>query len=346
MKTYSTTAAIALVLSGLCAIEAVAAEPAYFDNRSDAADVVRSLYNAINRQEYARAWDYFGETKPAKTFQDFAKGYETTARVDLETGPVSSDGAAGSIFYNVPVAIRAVGTDGAERVFAGCYTARQVNAAIQEPPFTPIQLEKGTLQPAEGTLADALPKQCGDTPPVETDAVAAHAKQLFALDYQGQCDTSDEREDAALAYSIAYHNKSDAADTPASEARLFRFFCNMAAYNESHVYYLWTESDGLRQQHFATPELDIRYENDNSEGKVESLSIIGYRSEAELVNSGFDDKTMSVASHAKWRGVGDASSDGLWIFRDGAFSLIKYDVDASYDGEINPETVLDYHTGP
>lgn len=346
MRTFSTSAALAMALIGLCSIEARAAEPAYYDDRSDAADLVRSLYNAVNRKEYARAWDYFGEAKPAKTFQDFVKGYATTARVDLETGPVSSDGAAGSIFYNVPVAIRAVAADGTEKVFAGCYTARQVNAAIQEPPFTPIQLEKGTLEPADGTLADVLPRQCGDTPPPETDAVATHVKQLFALDYQGLCDTSDEREDAALAYTISYHNKSDAADAPASEARLFRFFCSMGAYNESHVYYLWTENDGLRQQHFATPELDIRYENNDTEGKVESLSVIGYRSEAELVNSAFDDKTMSIASHSKWRGVGDASSDGLWIFRDGAFSLVKYDVDASYDGEINPETVLDYHTGP
>ena len=37
---------------------------------------------------------------------------------------------------------------------------------------------------------------------------------------------------------------------------------------------------------------------------------------------------------------------GTWLFRDGAFSLVQYDVDASYDGEINPETVLDYNTAP
>ena len=36
----------------------------------------------------------------------------------------------------------------------------------------------------------------------------------------------------------------------------------------------------------------------------------------------------------------------LWIFRNGDFSLVKYEVDASYDGEINPETVLDYDTAP
>ena len=32
------------------------------------------------------------------------------------------------------------------------------------------------------------------------------------------------------------------------------------------------------------------------------------------------------------------------MFRDGEFTLVRYDVDASYDGEINPETVLDFQT--
>ena len=41
-----------------------------------------------------------------------------------------------------------------------------------------------------------------------------------------------------------------------------------------------------------------------------------------------------------------ASCKETWIFRDGEFTLMKYDVDASYDGEINPETVLDYEPRP
>ncbi|PWK67616.1 DUF1176 domain-containing protein [Aminobacter sp. AP02] len=346
MRTYSIPTASALVLTGLSCLHALAAETPYLDDRSDAAAVVRSLYNAVNRQEYGRAWDYFGETKPAKDFETFVKGYEATGRVDVETGAVSSEGAAGSIFYNVPVAIRAVGKDGSEKIFAGCYTARQVNGSIQEPPFTPIQLDKGTLKPAEGTLADALPKQCGDAPPVETDAVFDLARKTFAASHQAQCDTAKESDDAALSYKISYHNKTDAADAAPSQARLFRFFCQMGAYNKTHVYYLWNEADGLTEQHFATPELDIHYENDNSEGKLESVAIIGYRSEGALVNSSFDETTMTILSHNKWRGVGDASSGGTWIFRDGAFALIQYDVDASYDGEINPETLLDYNTGP
>lgn len=346
MKTSSITAVATLAVTGLWWVQAISAEAPYLDDRSDPAAVVRSLYNAVSRQEYARAWDYFGDAKPAKDFDAFVKGYAETGRVDVETGAVSSEGAAGSIFYNIPVAIRAVGSDGAEKVFAGCYTARQVNASIQEPPFRPIQLEKGELKPAEGNLVDVLPAKCGDAPPVRTDAVFDLAKKLFASSHQAKCDTAKEGEDAALSYAISYHNKADAADAAPSQARLFRFFCSMGAYNESHVYYLWNEAEGLRELHFAVPDLDIHYENDNSDGKLEGVDIIGFRSEGELVNSSYDEKTMSLTSNAKWRGVGDASTDGLWIFRDGDFSLVKYDVDASYDGEVNPETILDYNTGP
>lgn len=340
------TAVATLALTAFWSLQAISAEAPYLDDRSDPAAVVRSLYNAVSRKEYARAWDYFGEAVPAKDFEAFAKGYEATERVDVETGAVSSQGAAGSIFYNIPVAIRAVGTDGSVKVFAGCYTARQVNASIQEPPFKPIHLEKGSLKPAEGDLADALPKQCGDILPPATDAVFDLARKLFVASHKDQCDSAMEGDDVALSYRISYHNQTDAAEAPASEARLFRFLCTMGAYNEAHVYYLWNETDGLNELHFATPELDIRYENENSDGKVESVNIIGYRSDGQLVNSSYDEKTMSIVSHSKWRGVGDASSDGLWIFRNGAFSLVKYEVDASYDGEVNPETLLDYNSGP
>ena len=64
------------------------------------------------------------------------------------------------------------------------------------------------------------------------------------------------------------------------------------------------------------------------------------------MNSGYDEDTKTITSYSKWRGVGDASSAGTWIFRNGEFALVKYEVDASYDGEINPETVIDFDMAP
>ncbi len=97
---------------------------------------------------------------------------------------------------------------------------------------------------------------------------------------------------------------------------------------------------------FATPELDIRYEHDDTNGKVDSMQIIGYTAASQLMNSSFDADTRTITAMNKWRGVGDAASSGAWMFRNGDFTLVKYDVDASYDGKIDPKTVLDYQTGP
>ena len=102
----------------------------------------------------------------------------------------------------------------------------------------------------------------------------------------------------------------------------------------------------MRQLHFATPELDIRYENDDFEGKVQSINIIGYTAAHQLLNSGYSAETKSIDSSSKWRGIGDASSIGRWIFRDGDFTLVKYEVDAAYDGKVSHETVLDFDTRP
>ncbi len=348
MRAVPVALAVAAFASAVSLMPSFAAETSYIDDRSSATALVNSLYNAVNRHEYARAWDYFGETKPSADFNSFAAGYEAIERIEIMTGNVASEGAAGSTFYYVPVAILSIAEDGSEKVFAGCYTARLVSPQIQEPPFRPLHLEKGSLQPADANFEDAVPAGCPDAPsPENNDTVLQQAQAAFSATH-GDCEpaSAPEGETAPLSYMIPYRYKADADDQLMREARLFRFFCSMGAYNITHLYYLQSERQGLRELQFATPDIDIRYEDDNSDGKVDSVNIVGYLAADRLVNSSFDESTQSISSHSLWRGVGDTSSSGLWIFRDGDFTLVKYEVDASYDGEINPQTVLDYDTAP
>lgn len=343
-------ALLAATVSMVFALSA-AAETVYLDNRSDADSLVRSLYNAINRQEYSRAWEYFGDVKPAKDFSSFVAGYEQTTEVEVVTGDAGVEGAAGSTYFNIPVAILARNKDGSEAVFAGCYTARLANPQVQEPPFSGLHIEKGALKPAKGPLAEALPASCGDGPaPAPKDAALEQARAAFVATHAAQCNSlSPDKDDGATEpddYTINFHGSHDAESDPERKARLFRFFCTAGAYNEVHVYYLANDAGEVRELHFATPELDIHYEGGNSEGKVEAVNVVGYRAVGELLNSSFDEATRTITSHGKWRGTGDAASSGTWLFRDGDFSLVQYDVDASYDGEVNPQTVLDYNTAP
>lgn len=145
-------------------------ENPYYDDRSTAAAVIESLYNAINREEYLRAWSYFehddalGQDALVADFEQFAAGYAETETVSLLVGPEMTEGAAGTVYYAIPVAIHAVGRDGASAGFAGCYTLKLAQPTIQAtPPFRPLAIMAGQLEPAEGELEAILPAQC-ETP--------------------------------------------------------------------------------------------------------------------------------------------------------------------------------------
>ena len=322
--------------------------PPYLDDRSDATALLRSYYNAINRKEYARAWGYFGDDKPARDFDAFARGYADTDSVELRTGTASEEGAAGSVYFQLPVAIRATGADGADKVFAGCYVARLADPGVQADDFHPMHIVSGVLKASEEPFPSAVPATCGDGPaPEPRDMAFARARALFSSAHGEECMGGFGGDDEdPQAHTIRYRSRYDTDDAAMREAQLFRFFCGRGAYNESHVYYLHDEVDGLRELHFAEPELAIRYQEPDSDEKVESMRIIGFTTSHRLVNSFYDEETLTITSHSKWRGIGDASSIGRWLFRDGAFTLVQYDVDASYDGEIDHETVLDYNTAP
>lgn len=342
----------AAALASAIAVPHVAfAEDEYLDNRSNAGVLVQSLYNAVNRKEYARAWDYYGDQKPAASYQKFVDGYADTERVDVATGLVSEEGAAGSIFYSVPVAIRATDKNGGSKTFAGCYTARLVQPAVQEPPFRPMHIENGALKPAsdDGPLAYAVPESCGDAPPVKAeDHLRDQVINAFKANYSDCESLAPDAEPGAAdpeIHTLKYKASYDTPDEPEHEAKLFQFYCGSGAYNTNEVYYL-AQNGGFTALQFAQPELRIDYEDPDEQTKLNSMTIIGYTTADRLVNSEFDENDKSLTSFSKWRGVGDASSVGKWIFRDGEFTLVHYEADPTYDSEINPETVLDFDTAP
>lgn len=336
---------------GLAAIPAGAQDGAYLDDRSSSRSVVRSLYNAIERGEFARAYSYFA-VPPAESVEDYAAGYEGTESVDLILGEPLEEGAAGSVYYQQPLVIRATTADG-ETVYSGCYLLRAPNPQNDPDAFTPLAIEDGTLERVDGPFdAGALPDRCrddgADLP--ETNPAEAEARRIVKTLYADRClgRTMEGTEDllAPDSHEIAFRYMSETAEAPMRYARLFRFFCNRGAYNETHVYIL-ADGEGLvTPLHFTAPELDIRYENDDLEGAVESMTLIGYITRVELVNSSYDPDTQAITSDEKWRGIGDASAAGRWIFRYGTFSLVSYEVDPSYDGEIDLEPVIDFNATP
>lgn len=154
----------ALALSGSVAATAGATSlmPPYMDDRSDAEALIRSYYNALVRKEFSRAWSYYGDAHPPGDFDSFEAEWQSVASVDLAFGETVAEGAAGSLFYQVPVAVLVTREDGSQEQSAGCVLARLVNPQIQGVPFDPMRIASETLESASGPLEGTLPASCAD----------------------------------------------------------------------------------------------------------------------------------------------------------------------------------------
>ena len=138
--------------------------PAYRDDRSTPQAVVTSLYNAVERGEYLRAWSYFRDEPGRPDFDSFAKGYEGTRHVRVRLGKAASEGAAGSIYYSLSAVVEATSAKGSVQVFSGCYRLRLVQPAAQAtPPFQPMGIVKGSLAKTTASFSKAQ-GSCADAP--------------------------------------------------------------------------------------------------------------------------------------------------------------------------------------
>lgn len=144
-------------------------------------------------------------------------------------------------------------------------------------------------------------------------------------------------------FDLSYRTAYDEPGAPDRKYRLYRFNCDGGAYNFSSVFYGWDEGDGLAPISFAMPSLDVKYAEGDTEGaKVTAVNVVGFEARAQLSNASFDAASQTIGAGAYWRGIGDASDEAVWRFREGRFVLERYDVDASYNGEVDPQRVVDY----
>jgi hypothetical protein len=86
------------------------------------------------------------------------EGYADTENVTVSFGQVASEGAAGSVYYRLPVTLDVMRTDDKRASFAGCYTLRLAQPLNQQPPFEGIHIEHATLHETKG--AGFAPARC------------------------------------------------------------------------------------------------------------------------------------------------------------------------------------------
>jgi Protein of unknown function (DUF1176) len=196
--------------------------------------------------------------------------------------------------------------------------------------------------PPATTEPEAAAAAPGESVPVDWNA---RAKEAFLATYKEACAGEDDNkmEDRRpQVFEMKYREASDEADAPDRMLTLYQFECTRGAYNLGQVFFVRNGFDELQPLTFAEPDIHVNYENEDTEGKVLGIDVIGFNASNILINSSVDAATATIMSASKWRGVGDASSSGVWILKEGRFVLSTYEVDASYDSEINPQMLIDY----
>jgi hypothetical protein len=143
----------------------------YLDDRSDAAAVIHSLFNAINLHQYARAYSYWDDTPQRVTFDQFEAGYQNTASVQITLGAIGVGAGAGNLYAPVPITLNAKTTSGATQTFVGCYLLHLSQPAIQGAlPFRPWGIQSATVQLVadNANAADLMSHACDNFGPPPT----------------------------------------------------------------------------------------------------------------------------------------------------------------------------------
>ena len=149
----------------------------YIDDRSTPSQVIVSLYNAINRQEYLRAYNYW--TNPATSlgsFTAYAAGYQNTAAVALVFGQISGDAGMSQVYYTIPVILKATARNGTHTNFAACYIVHETSPDVfGAPPFFPMGVDRGSAKIADMNASDGsvLATACSGFPSGPMAAPAA-----------------------------------------------------------------------------------------------------------------------------------------------------------------------------
>ena len=170
----------------------------YVDDRSTPWQVMISFYNAINRQEYSRAYGYWADpSKMLGSFNAFAAGYQDTASVDLVFSEITSDAYMSQVDYTIPVMLKTTARNNTHTNYAACYVVHEVSPdVLGSPPYFPMSIMRGSARASDINLSDAsaLATACngyilgGATAPISSGSLNID-KSNFLDDRSGPIET-------------------------------------------------------------------------------------------------------------------------------------------------------------
>lgn len=176
--------------------------------------------------------------------------------------------------------------------------------------------------------------------PALGDADDTTALAAFKAGFAGGCDVELVAEDSLLGPVGRHDLVMPQAGSEPVAVSLWLFPCLMGAYNLTSVAYLKDDFWGIHPVSFAKPDFQVvQVDPDDPESAIKEIKVLGWTASPFLTNASFDPKTLTMINLAYWRGLGDVSDGGNWTLVDGAFRLTHYEVDATYEDEVNPVTL-------
>lgn len=130
-------------------------------------------------------------------------------------------------------------------------------------------------------------------------------------------------------------------DTAARQALLVEFACRSGAYNHSAVYLMSDQHGRVTEVFFPSPQIEVRHAEGSEQRVVEDIAIVATPELREVVNPRYDAASRSMFERNKWRGLGDAYTATQWGYKQGRFQIMRFAVDASFDGQDNPRTLIE-----
>ena len=155
---------IGLIFTVVFLQSSFAQEPVYLDDRSTPKTLIASYFNALNRQEFVRAWGYWDDQIAGTNFEDYVEGFSSVIASEFKMGTPVSEGAAGSIFTKIPLVVMSVDEDGWKEVYQGCFLTRIATPNIQSPPYLGLHFWQGYLTPIEESFKDTPLGNCAELP--------------------------------------------------------------------------------------------------------------------------------------------------------------------------------------
>jgi hypothetical protein len=103
--------------------------PAAYTKTDTPDELLTSYYNAISRKEYDRAYSYWreGSDQRAKDAKEFSYGFLASQKITAQFGNATTNGAAGTIYAEVPAIIFETTADGKDKAFCGKYVLNRSN---------------------------------------------------------------------------------------------------------------------------------------------------------------------------------------------------------------------------